>query len=109
MYRINGVSANTNSCGKSKNCKVRCGSHLMRGIANAKQAVRAWFLCDERPQVKCALVCRLLELNVAGPQSMLKFEVCASFFVEPVASDLRTIDDATHFRAALLSASAPAC
>jgi hypothetical protein len=50
------------------------------------------------------LVRRLLELNVIDKQTMLSFQVCASFFVEYVAGDLRAMDDATHFTAALLSA-----
>jgi hypothetical protein len=66
--------------------------------------VRTEFFCDERPRINCALVPRLLELNVVALQTMLSFEVCASFFVEYAAGDLRTMDDATHFTAALLSA-----
>jgi hypothetical protein len=56
--------------------------------------------CDEGPRANCALVRRLLELNVVGPQTMLSFTVCASFCVECVAGDLRTIDDAAHFTTA---------
>jgi hypothetical protein len=56
--------------------------------------------CDEGPRANCALVWRLLELNVVGPQTMLSFTVCASFCVECVAGDLRAIDDAAHFKPA---------
>jgi hypothetical protein len=60
--------------------------------------------CDEGPPVNCALVWPLLELNVVGTQTMLSFQFCASFCVESVAGDLRTIDDAAHFKAVPLGA-----
>jgi hypothetical protein len=98
MYRINGVSANTNSCCKSKNCKVRCGSHLMARSCRCNAGGVRLIFCDEGPPVNCALVWSLLELNVVGLQTMLSFEFCASFCVESVAGDLRTMDDAAQFK-----------